>query len=193
MRWKIWYSLPNNKNFCFTSRSCTSSIRLMAVKQFYPERIPDHPVIDGQGHRLNDYVVGEDLPDGCAVMVRDPVERFISLLWRMNISPEKAFCWLYWFHGLGDKPEYTDRHDLEYCGGTSWYHLTPVTHLINEKSKLFSFPDVAGMANYLEINTPIEKINFSKTTEKMILTPEQEYKVRTIYNNDISLWESLQN
>jgi hypothetical protein len=135
--------------------------------------------------------VGENLPDGCAVMVRDPVERFVSLLWRMNISPEKAFCWLYWFHGLGVKPEYTDRHDLEYCGGTSWHHLTPVTHLINEKSKLFLFPDIAGMANYLEINTPIEKINFSKTTEKIILTPEQECKVRTIYNNDIILYDSL--
>jgi hypothetical protein len=39
----------------------------------------------------------------------------------------------------------------------------------------------------------IEKINFSKTTEKITLTPEQENRVRTIYNNDISLWESLQN
>jgi len=50
---------------------------------------------------------------------------------------------------------------------------------------------IAGMANYLEINTPIEKINFSKTTEKIILTPEQECKVRTIYNNDIILYDSL--
>lgn len=164
---------------------------MMSLRYFYPERIPDYPIIDGEGHRLNNYMIGEDLPDGCAVMVRNPIERFISLLWRMNISPEKAFCWLYWFHGLGDKPEYTDRHDLEYCAGTSWYHLAPVSHLMNEKSKLFVFPDIMGMANYLGINTPIEKINFSKTAEKIILTPEQEYKVRQIYSDDIVLWKSL--
>lgn len=190
MKWKIWYTLPNGKTFNFTSRSCTSSIGLMALKQFHPDRIPDHPLIDGAAHRLNDYAIGESLPAGCAVMVRNPVDRFRSLLGRMGVTAEQALCWLYWFHGLGDQPAATDRVDLEYTAGTTWHHFTPVSQFVNADSKLFKYPDVAGMAAYLGITVPEEHINTADT--KPELTAEQEAKVRAIYAADIALWESLQ-
>jgi len=192
MTWKICYTLPNGKAFNFTSRSCTSSIGLMALKQFHPDRIPDHPLVDGAAHRLNDSVVGEMLPDGCAVMVRHPVDRFRSLLGKLNITAETAFCWLYWFHGVGEKPETTDRLALEYTAGTSWHHLTPVSQFVTANSKLFKFPDIEGMASYLGITEPVEHINVCPADPKPELTAEQEAKVRAIYAADIALWESLQ-
>ena len=191
MKWKIWYTLPNGKTFNFTSRSGTSSIGLMALKQFHPDRVPDHPVIDGQGHRLNDYGIGTTLPPGCAVMVRNPLERFCSLLGRLNITAEQAFCWLYWFHDLGEQPASTDRLFLEYAAGTSWHHLTPVSRFTQPDSQLFKFPDLQGMANYLGLTGELEKINVCPV-DKPVLTPEQEARVREIYADDIALWESVQ-
>lgn len=191
MKWKIWYTLPNGKNFNFTSRSCTSSLGFMALKQFHPDRVPEHPVIDGQGHRLLNYALGETLPAGCAVMVRHPIERFRSVVARMGISVEKALILLYWFHGLGPKPAFTGRHELEYTHGTTWHHLTPVTQFIQLDSQLFVFPDITGMASYLGIVAPEERIN-ACPADKPELTPEQETIVREIYAADLTLWESLQ-
>jgi hypothetical protein len=162
----------------------------MALKQFHPDRVPDHPIIDGQGHRLLDYTLGDTLPAGCAVMVRNPVERFSSVVTRMGISVEKAFVLLYWFHGLGPKPASTNRHDLEYTGGTTWHHLTPVTKFVQPDSQLFLFPDIAGMTEYLGIVAPKEQINICPA-EKSELTPEQDAVVREIYADDITLWGSL--
>jgi hypothetical protein len=191
MLWKIWYTLPNGKSFNFTSRSCTSSLGLMALKQFHPDRVPDHPIVDGAGHRLLDYTLDTTLPAGCAVMVRHPVDRFRSVVTRMGISVEKALVLLYWFHGLGPKPATTDRHDLEYTHGTTWHHLTPVTQFIQPDSQLFVFPDIAGMAAYLGIVAPEEHINECPAV-KPDLTPEQDAAVREIYAADLVLWESLQ-
>jgi hypothetical protein len=191
MKWKIWYNLPNGKSFNFTSRSGTSSIGLMALKQFHPDRIPDHPIIDGQAHRLNDYTLGTNLPPGCAIMVRDPVERFRSLLGKMNVTVEQAFCWLYWFHNLGNEPSFTDRMLLEYSVGTTWHHFTPVSMFVQPDSKLFKFPNITGMATYLGIEQPVEQIN-ACPVDKPLLTPDQEDMVRSIYISDIALWESLQ-
>jgi hypothetical protein len=163
----------------------------MALKQFHPDRVPDHPVVDGAGHRLLDYGLGATLPAGCAVMVRNPVDRFCSVVARMGISVEKALMLLYWFQGLGAKPATTDRHDLEYAHGTTWHHLTPVTQYIQPDSQLFVFPDIAGMAAYLGIVAPEEHINACPAV-KPELTPEQEAAVREIYAADLVLWESLQ-
>jgi hypothetical protein len=190
MKWKIFYKLPNGKSFNFTSRSGTSSLGLMALKQFHPDRVPDHPVIDGAGHRLNDYEVSSTLPAGCAIMVRDPVERFKSLLGKMNVTVDQAFTWLYWFHDLGEKPANTDRLALEYTVGTTWHHFTPVTHYIQPDSQLFLFPDIQGMANYLGLTGEVQLIN--GCSEKPSLTSEQETIVKNIYAPDIQLWESLQ-
>jgi|APCry1669188879_1035177.scaffolds.fasta_scaffold13527_2 hypothetical protein len=189
MLWKIGYSLPNGKSFCFTSRSCTSSIGLMALKQFHPDRVPDHPLIDGQAHRLNDYVLGTSLPEGCAVMVRDPVERFRSNLGKMGVTADNAFAWLWWHYGLGTPPQATDRMVLEYTAGTTWHHFTPVSMFAQADSKLFRFPDVAGMAAYLGLTGDVENINVC--ADKPTLTADDEAKVRSIYAADIALWESL--
>jgi len=190
MKWKIWYNLPNGKSFNFTSRSGTSSIGLMALQQFHPDRMPDHPIIDGQGHRLNDYELGSVLPAGCAIMVRDPVERFRSLLGKMNVTADQAFTWLYWFHDLGEKPISTDRLTLEYTVGTTWHHFTPVSHYVQPDSQLFLFPDIQGMANYLGLIGEVQLIN--GCGKKPLLSADQEARVREIYADDIALWESLQ-
>ena len=163
----------------------------MALKQFHPDRVPEQPVVDGAGHRLHDYIVGTELPAGCAVMVRHPVDRFRSLLGRLNVTAEQAFCWLYWFHGLGNQPATTDRLALEYTPGTTWHHFTPVSQFVTAESKLFKFPDVAGMADYLGITSPVEQVN-GCPGDKPELTPEQEAAIREIYAADLALWESLQ-
>jgi hypothetical protein len=190
MKWKIWYTLPNGKSFNFTSRSCTSSLGLMALKQFHPDRVPEHPLVDGVAHRLLDYGIGETLPEGCAIMVRNPIDRFKSVVVRTGISVEKALCMLYWFQGLGPEPSSTDRYDLEYANGTTWHHLTPVTQFVQPDSRVFKFPDISGIAEYLGIVAPVEHIN-ACPGEKPELTAEQESRVREVYAADLTLWESL--
>lgn len=190
MIWKIYYTLPNNKSFCFVSRSCTSSIGLMCLKQFYPERLTGN-INDGQGHRLLEYKLDDTLPPGCAIMIRNPIERFKSLLGRMNKTPEQVFSWLYWFYGIGDKPKITNRHDIEYTYGTTAYHFIPVSKFIQPDSNLFTFPNILGMTNYLGIYTDIEKINVSLTLKTEMNEKEIEC-FNKIYSDDIKLWESLQ-
>jgi hypothetical protein len=193
MNWKIWYNLPNNKSFAFISRSGTSSLGLMSLKTFYPERLQFAPanVRCGIAHRLNDYEIGKELPNGCLVMVRNPIERFVSLLNRFSISIDKAICWLYWFYDFGDRPKNTDRADLEFSKLVEVYHLAPLSYFIQDFNKVYPviFPDFQKAANYLGLNYNIEHINISE--KKINLTLEQESLIRKIYNKDIELWESL--
>jgi hypothetical protein len=161
----------------------------MAVKHFHPDRLPDFPIIDGQGHRLNDYGIGYKLPPGCAAMIRNPIERFKSLINKLRVTPEQAFCWLYWYYDIGSMPEHTDRKDLEYIHGTTIYHFAPASSLIELDSELFIWPDIKKMTQYLGINQEICHINQSDS--KIDLSNKQIDKINEFYSKDIELYNKL--
>ena len=103
---KIVYDLPNDKSFAFVSRSGSSSMGLMALKQFYPEKIAEYEsdpnnINTGLSHRLLGGRLVSKLPDGCAVMLRNPIERFGSLLNRTGYDIESALELVFWMYNVG--------------------------------------------------------------------------------------------
>jgi hypothetical protein len=99
-----------------------------------------------------------------AVVVRNPVERFRSMVARHGTDVESQLI----------APIYGPIDKL------------PFTHY-------FRFEDqIQEYAEWLGINTPIPVLAESDENNKPILTPEQELRVREIYQNDIALWQSLQ-
>jgi hypothetical protein len=189
MAYKIYYQLPNGRSYAFVARSGTSTLGLMCLRQFHPDRMTQD-FVDGKAHRALDSVVSGRLPAGCGVMVRHPLERFQSLLWRVPLPVEQALSLAHWHYGAGPQPANTDRHWLEYTYGVTAYHYAPVSFFAQPDSQLFRFPDLRGMADYLGCKVPLAHIN--KTEHPVTLTPEQSQQVLEVYADDLRLWESLQ-
>jgi hypothetical protein len=193
MNWKIWYNLPNKKSFAFIGRSGTSSLGLMSLKTFYPDRLKFAPenIHCGMAHRLNDHEMGKKLPDGCLVMVRNPIERFISLLNRFNVSVDRAINLMYWFYDLGNKPKKTDRSEIEHYASIEIYHFAPLVYFLKNAKlvNLIPFPDFQKAAEYLDLNYNHEHINISE--KKIELTSEQKNIIKIIYNEDFKIWKNI--
>lgn len=194
--YKIFHPLPNGKSFAFVSRSATSSFALMAMRSFYPDMYEEYlknpeNKNNGTSHRMIPYHLCRNLPHGSAVMVRNPLERFASLIWRTGISPELALDRLYWFFGLGAEPQNIDRKSVEQVSGDALYHFLPISMIIDKNSKLFIFPNISDMARYCGIQTPIEHINISK--EKISLNQNIIQRIMIAYKNDFNIYYQLKN
>ena len=192
---KIVYDLPNGKSFAFASRSGSSSIGLMALKQFYPEKLLEYEsdpsnVNTGASHRLLGGRLVNTLPDGCAVMIRNPIERFESLLNRTGYDFESALELVYWMYNLGATPSRNNR-SIEKSSLDAAYHFMPYFLIVNENSNLFQFPNLRNMANYLGIdeNIPCEHIN--EISQEVSFSPEQLDKIRIAYAQDIDLYNNI--
>jgi len=195
MNWKVWYNLPNNKSFAFISRSGTSSLGLMSLKTFHPERLKSAPenVHCGIAHRLNDYEMGKVLPDGCLLMVRNPIERFVSLLDRFNVSFDRAISLMYWFYDLGNKPQKTNRSEIEHYASIEIYHFAPLIYFLKDTKSvnLIPFPDFQKAAYYLDLNYNLEYINISE--KKIKLSLDQINQLKAIYVKDFQIWNNIKN
>jgi hypothetical protein len=99
-----------------------------------------------------------------AVVVRNPVERFRSMVARHGDTVESQLV----------APLYGPIHNL------------PFTHY-------FRFEDqLQACAAWLGVDGALPVLAESDDGDKPTLTPEQENRVREIYADDIALWESLQ-
>jgi len=190
MNWKIWYTLPNGKSFAFVARSMTSSLGLMAARQFYPERLPSPEPTAGNAHRLLDHTIGTTLPSGCVVVVRDPVERFASLLGRWkSLETNDAIAMVRW--GLGKGSDETINRDvLEAATLLMMHHFCGAATFAQQDSTLIKFPNISAAATELGLTGEAVHINQSESHRQ--LTSEQQSKVATIYADDLALWQSLQ-
>lgn len=158
---KTYYRLPTGRSLAFVARTGTTAI-LCAVSEAFPDY-------------KEDWCCESVLPPDCLVVIREPVQRFRSLLWAMNTTASEAIA------HLTNSPHYR-------CGRGYLSHFRPVSTLVQPDSRLFIFGDIAvwpalGLAPYTEV--------VGATPEFPVLSQEQENAVRQIYADDIALWEAL--
>jgi hypothetical protein len=193
---KIVYDLPNGKSFAFVSRSGSSSIGLMILRQFYPEKLKEYDrdpnnIYTGMSHRLLGGRLVNDLPDNCAVMVRDPVERFSSLLNRTGYDFESALELVYWIYNIGDAPTRNNRL-IERSLLDAAYHFMPLSIIIgNNNVNLFKFPDLRSIASYLGINESIACEHVNQISRPISFSEPQLEKIYKVYAKDIEIWNKF--
>jgi hypothetical protein len=166
-------TLPNGNRFALVPRSGSYSIIWQAIPE--SDRTPG-----GDWHPINatSQTIGSPLQDnepayGLCCLVRDPVERFRSACARQKKSVDEG---------------------LESLAAD--VHFWPLSDmgLLADGVKHFRFPDqINACAEWLGLETPVPAMNEEPEESKPTLTPEQEARVREIYADDITLWESLQN
>ena len=154
---------PNGNGLFMTPRSGSHTFALAAMQAFWPE------VPVGDAHPAAYFGVQEDW-DGTnknlAIMVRNPVERFRSMIGKHGFSVEQQLS--------ESEPFYPPllKHDFV---------------------RYFRFEtQLDAAAEWLGLPTPLPHEDASDEAAKPTLTPEQEARVREIYADDIALWESLQ-
>jgi hypothetical protein len=194
---KIVYDLPNGKNFAFVSRSGSSSMGLMALKQFFPEKLAEYEsdpnsINTGASHRMLGGRLVDKLPNNCAVMVRNPVDRFASLLNRTRYDFESALELVYWMYSVGDPPAKNNRL-IERSSLDAAYHFMPLNLIINNSSNisLFKFPDLRGMANYLEIKDNVACEHINKIPQVISFDQPQLERIQKAYAKDIEIYRQF--
>ena len=194
---KIVYDLPNGKSFAFVSRSGSSSLGLMALRHFYPEKLAEYEndpnnINTGTSHRMLGGRLVNELPNDCAVMVRNPIERFGSLLNRTGYDLESALELVYWTHGVGDAPAKNNRL-IERSSLDAVYHFMPLNLIIgnNTNINLFKFPDLRGIANYLEIDENINCEHVNEISQQIFFSEPQLEKIQKAYAKDIEIFNQF--
>jgi hypothetical protein len=164
---------PNGNGLFLAPRSGSHSFALAAMRTFWPE-IPlgeDHPVL---------YLPVQEYWDGTntnlGIIIRNPVERFRSMIARQGLSVEQQLEQLEPFY----PPLF--KHDLVL--NDFGHHFDFVRHFKFETQ-------LEAAAEWLGLPTPLPQEDATDEADKPILTPEQETRVRDIYAYDIALWESL--
>jgi hypothetical protein len=142
---KIYFPLPNGKAFAFVARCGSTSIAASCLHSFYPDlyekwlQIPDREH-GGYAHRLLPHKVAYELPPGCLVIVRDPVDRFMSLCARTGTDPSLALVRVNAL--FGDKaPE--KREQLETVSWDWMNHFRPISTIAQADSKLVQFERIS--------------------------------------------------
>lgn len=117
------------------------------------------------------------------LLVREPVERFVSAVAHLQIDAEKTLTALenderMVFQTLNKKA----RNDT---------HLLP-QHIYNgTNTKLYRFPDqLEQLCKDADINYPLPKVNEGKYT-KPVLTEDQIKRVKQYYKEDVALFDSI--
>ena len=114
---------------------------------------------------MANHVSEDELPQDAeiAVIVRNPVERFRSMIARHGQSVSEQL----------DSPMYGPLPQLPF-------------------TQYFRFEDqLQACAEWLGISSTVPVLAESEPANKPTLTPEQEARVREIYAADIEIWESL--
>jgi hypothetical protein len=157
----------NDRHLALATRSGSHSIVAAWLQQFEPINYAAwqeggmHPARYLQ-EQLSDY----EMPSGAtlAVIVRNPVERFRSMVARHGLSVDEQIA-------------------------APMYGALPQLPFTN----YFRFEDeLQACAEWLGLTLPIPVLAESGEADKPTLTAEQEAAVRQIYAADIALWESLQ-
>ena len=180
MRGILWHN--NDVGIALVTRSGSHSIFKHILKHYYPENNQEemnqscqddtlwHPVKNLSN--LYDLRYGGDiLKNNFAIMVRNPLERFVSACARKNCTP---------IEGLTNMQE-----DVHFW---SIYSMG----IIVESAKYFLFPNqIEDCLSYLKLPTPLPKLNAEEVDKKPSLNDSELEIFNTIYAQDIQLYNNL--
>lgn len=153
---------PNGNCLKLVPRCASHSMAAAALQSFWPD-----VSLDGVSHpaaALPEQIDFDGTQDNLAVIVRNPVERFRSMVLHTGSTVDDQL----------DRPRYR-----------------PLPQHAFVKAFLFE-TQLQDCADWLGITVPLPQIDASDESDKPTLTPEQEARIREIYSADIALWESLQ-
>lgn len=115
---------------------------------------------------------------------RDPVDRFVSGATYLQQDVDKLLTGL----ENNDNEFVLEKIPMEIRKNT---HFIKQSWLIYGDTKIYRFPDqLEQLCKEAKLEWPLKKINETKY-KKIILTKEQEDRVRTYYVEDINLWNSI--
>jgi len=165
---------PSNKAILLMPRSASHSIGLAALEAFWPDQLFQY-----NQQLSNNISTKIPHPAACfpqyeafigqndlAIVLRNPIERFRSM--------------------CSHRPDISIDQHLS----NPMYGPLPKGQWL----KVFLFEiQLQECIDWLGITLPLKKIDPTEESDKPILTPQQEDKIREIYNDDIILWNYLQN
>jgi hypothetical protein len=158
---KTFYRLPNGESFAFVARAGSTTI-MCGVHKAYEQWF---------GYYECDSV----LPANCVVVVREPIDRFRSLLSAVYTTADEAIS----------RIKASSRFP---CGRGYLQHFRPVSSILQDDSQIFRFFS-SDVWNALKI--PEYKQTENKSPYRPELTQDQENVIKKIYAEDIALWEAL--
>ena len=166
-------AIHNSKALALVTRSGSHALMNLMLPEIYEKRIPSgpkedrwHPIMNLRGHDLRN---GLPEVEKICVMVRDPIERFISSMARRKLNFEQA---------IAAKDEDVHFWSIHSMG------------LINEKCSYFLFPEqLNACADVLGLKTPVPRLN--EETEKPRLDASQLRTLKLFYEQDLELFHKI--
>jgi hypothetical protein len=152
----------NGRGLVLIPRSGSHTIAAAWLQQYEPENYAAWQ--SGGYHPAKYFAIQTNKHDGAlGVIVRDPVERFRSMVAKHNFTVDAQL----------ELPTYGPLPQLPF-------------------TQYFRFEDqLQECADWLGITVPLPHLDGIDDAEKPILTAEQKARVCEIYATDIALWESL--
>jgi hypothetical protein len=166
-------AIYNNKALALVTRSGSHALMSLMLPNLYEQRIPSgskedrwHPIMNLQGHDLRN---GLPEVEQICVMVRNPIERFISSMARRKLSFKQA---------IEAKDEDVHFWSIESMG------------LINKKCSYFLFPQEIDLcAESLGLKSPVPRLN--EENYKPNLSNLEIETLEKFYQADIELYNNL--
>jgi len=186
---KIYFPLPNGKAFAFVARCGTTSLAAACLQQFYPDlyrswlETPNN-MDGGHAHRLLPHKVEPELPPGCLVMIRSPLDRFASLCSRTGTEPRRAIAAAasFFANAAAENRNQIEQLSWDWCN-----HFRPVSTIYQGDSELRPLLGIQSASEFLGCSRVL-CMNTSGAAD----LPEDVIDLHDrVYSNDIALWNSL--
>lgn len=181
---KIYYRLPNGKNFAHVSHSGTTMLAAHALKWYYPDRYKRW--LDEDSHDpcwyLDEYWANR-LPRDCLVMVRDPIERFQNIFTSGDCDEDVVRFSL----ECARKSSITTRSKTDNISITTLYNLMPIDFIAENDSYFIKFPKIQQACEYLDLRYD-PSIPLDTRSEHDTVLPE--WVVEKLQDS-IGIWEAL--
>lgn len=190
------YLKCGDKFFALNPKCATSSFARAIISRWHPDieniittaSYPEGQSADtGQWQLLIPY---KTRPSGEVVcLIRDPVERFRSAMAQTNLTMvDQTIDEL--INENGNHPEYLPVRGRRLLSED--VHFKPQSRFTGNPITYFRFPDqIEQAAIALDLTLPLPVIN-ENTGEKPVLTSEQESMIRSLYADDLAIWNSIQ-
>jgi hypothetical protein len=182
----MYYTLPNGLSFAHVSRSCTSTLCAHALKNFFPEQYQlwKQENLHSPQRYLEEHWSNR-LPPRCLVIVRNPIDRLMSLLSRNHYDKDIVLSCLKVCYREGVIAREYSR-SLSIC---RFHHIAPVTNIAENDSIFVLFPEIDKACRLLDMSfdDTIHENSLPLDAIKEKLDPE----FIPLLQDSVGLWEAL--